>query len=172
MHKISKCLSALFVFCHLLGFSSFAFDIDFPTSPDPELTPGLLCENSKIRRYPEKIKYCERDVSKQTKDEVIEVYDRELGFKVGEMNRGDFKIDHFIPLCAGGSNAKANLWPQHKSIFVLTDRIEAFVCEILAAGKITQAEVIHIIRRVKVMPESAPDELEELQRRFLFRNPK
>ena len=139
---------------------------DFPSGPDLEITPGVLCEKPSEIRYPEKIKYCERNVSSQTKAAVIRDYDHQLGFRVGQMRREDFKIDHLIPLCAGGSNSSKNLWPQHKTIFALTDRLEGFLCEILATGKIKQIEVVKIIRRAKNNPDSAHYEYEELQRRF------
>lgn len=61
-------------------------------------------------RYPEHIAYCERDVTTQTKNDVFATYRNELGFKLDVRNRANYKIDHFIPLCAGGSNHEDNLW--------------------------------------------------------------
>lgn len=39
----------------------------FPKNPDDNLTPGALCAHADELRYPEQIKYCERDVSSSTK---------------------------------------------------------------------------------------------------------
>jgi hypothetical protein len=129
----------------------------FPTCPDLQLTPGSLCSEKKVKRYPEGVYYCSRDVDRSTKQSVIENYDRVLGFDVGTMDRGEFKIDHFIPLCAGGSNATSNLWPQHRSIYELTDPLEGEVCTHMQLGLLKQTEVIDIIRKAKAFPESAPE---------------
>ena len=65
------------------------------------------------------------------------------------MPRADFKIDHYIPLCAGGSNDESNLWPQHESVYQITDPLEPLVCEKMAAGKLTQAQAIELVRQAK-----------------------
>src|SRR5688500_1500919 len=83
----------------------------YPKHPEPDLTPGEYCNEASTLRYPERIRYCNRDVSTSTKREIIEEYDRRYGYHIGEMNRQEFKIDHFIPLCMGGSNGRRNLWP-------------------------------------------------------------
>jgi hypothetical protein len=120
------------------------------------MTPGTVCTRPDTYRYPEKIPYCERDVSSGTKWEIIHDYDREFGFRIGSMNRADFKIDHYIPLCMGGSNEVRNLWPQHKSVYVLTDGIEQKACELMAKGQLKQIDAIKIIRRAKNDLSEAP----------------
>jgi len=65
------------------------------------------------------------------------------------MDRKDFKIDHFIPLCAGGSNDPSNLWPQHKSVYEITDPVEPLICAKMAAGKLDQAYAIKLITTAK-----------------------
>jgi hypothetical protein len=119
--------------------------------PDERMTPGVLCSRNQAdtSRYPEHIPYCSRSVSSGLKRDIIAAYDRDLGYGVGRMNRGDFKIDHFIPLCMGGANERGNLWPQHKSIYVQTDLIEQRLCELMAAGQLSQADAVAKIRRVK-----------------------
>lgn len=135
----------------------------FPETPNEKLTPGDICEKPDSFRYPERIKYCERDVSKERKAAIFVSYDTELGFHTRELNRMDFKIDHYIPLCMGGSNDSENLWPQHKTIYQQTDPIEPVLCELMASGRIVQAKAISIIRHVKQNPEESAKVLEDLE---------
>lgn len=146
-------VSALFLSSSL---SLAAQDARFPTMPDAQLTPGDVCHNPDSYRYPEHIAYCSRDVDTQTKKDIIAQYDRERDFQIESMNRGDFKIDHFIPLCAGGSNERANLWPQHKSVYSITDPLEPAICNAMAAGKLTQERAIEIIKQGKTHLDQVP----------------
>lgn len=146
--------TALAVFLTFNTVSSLAFSArdtsgSFPRGPDLEMTPGSLCQRGSTFRYPEHVRYCNRDVDSKLKNEVIAEYDRELGFSVRSMPRGQFKIDHFIPLCAGGSNDRDNLWPQHKSVFTLTDPLEPLVCQKMADGRLKQADAVELIREAK-----------------------
>lgn len=129
----------------------------FPRGPVESMTPGSLCENSPIRRYPEGIVYCERDVDTQLKREIIKMYDRQFGYSIGQMNRMDFKIDHFIPLSIGGSNDISNLWPQHKSVYEKTDELEFLLSQKIAAGRIKQIEAVRVIREAKTNLDRVPD---------------
>jgi len=135
----------------------------FPTSPAPHLTPGTLCDRPSSKRYAEGIPYCERDVHSDLKREVMETYDRELGYQVTKMARGLFKIDHFIPLCMGGSNQAQNLWPQHESVYVITDDIEHLSCELMSKGRLRQAEAVAGIREAKLDLSRAPAVLARLK---------
>jgi hypothetical protein len=135
----------------------------YPTSPAPHLTPGTLCERPSSKRYAEGIPYCERDVHSDLKREVMETYDRELGYQVTKMARGLFKIDHFIPLCMGGSNQAENLWPQHESVYTITDDIEHLSCELMSKGKLRQAEAVAGIREAKLDLARAPAVLARLK---------
>lgn len=121
----------------------------FPTSPHPELTPGSLCESPTAKRYPEGIPYCARKVASELKAEIMREYDQTLGYRIQAMNRGAFKIDHYIPLCMGGSNRPDNLWPQHESVFNVTDPLEGLACDKMAQGKLRQAAAVSIIREAK-----------------------
>ncbi|MCX6130207.1 MAG: hypothetical protein NTX25_14225, partial [Proteobacteria bacterium] len=89
----------------------------YPLFPADVLTPGATCKNPSEYRYPEQIPYCDRSVSSSTKNKVIRTYDSQLQYTIASMSRNDFKIDHYIPLCMGGANDVANLWPQHKSVY-------------------------------------------------------
>lgn len=121
---------------------------NFPMGPDAALTPGALCERADTYRYPEHIKYCERDVSTDTKGGIFQKYDQ-IGFRTRSMKRQAFKIDHYIPLCAGGSNDVKNLWPQHESIYEITDKLEALICEKMAAGRLKQKDAVDLIMQAK-----------------------
>lgn len=159
----SNCLKPFFL-CSLilLGLVQAALAADFPESPDQGLTPGSLCDKPDSHRYPENIAYCSRDVSTRLKAQIFDIYRTELGYKLDLTNRKDYKIDHFIPLCAGGSNKKNNLWPQHVTIFTLTDPLEGLGCEKLALGKIRQKALIDLIRRAKEDLREVPQVLEQL----------
>jgi hypothetical protein len=135
----------------------------FPLHPDAQMTPGKLCSNGSTRRYPEGIPYCNRSVESGLKKEIFKAYDEELGFETRQMNRGDFKIDHYIPLCAGGANSVENLWPQHKSVYNITDPMEPLVCEKMAEGRLKQAEAIELIKRGKNDLDQVPEIIEYLE---------
>lgn len=127
----------------------------FPTGPVPETTPGDICQHADEIRYPERIVYCRRAVPSSRKDAVIDMYDQKFGFKIRETGRGAFKIDHYIPLCMGGSNEVQNLWPQHKSVYELTDPVEGVACQKMSEGKLLQARAIELIRQAKANPPQA-----------------
>ncbi len=147
----------LFVLFALLvvSVSSFAND-QFPIGPDQSITPGALCNRPDSHRYPEQINYCERNVDTQTKWGRFEAYDQ-LGYHTRQMDRQDFKIDHYIPLCMGGSNDIKNLWPQHKSVYTITDPLEQLLCEKMAEGKLLQRDAVRIIMQAKNHLEQVPE---------------
>lgn len=146
-----------------ISFSSFANINEYPVIPNPALTPGSLCDRPDYFRYPERIAYCKRDVSTSQKYHVIESY-RKIGFKLDPSTRSSFKVDHYIPLCAGGSNYSDNLWPQHVSVYELTDTIDELGCKKLEQGKITQKELVKLIRFVKGNLDSVPSVIQQLKR--------
>ena len=76
----------------------------------------------------------------------------------------DFKIDHLIPLCAGGANDEDNLWPQHKSVYNITDALEPVVCEKMAAGRLKQAEAVKLILQAKMHLDQVPSILKQIKR--------
>ena len=137
----------------VLSFESFAGN-PFPRIPDAAQTPGSLCSESNTYRYPEQIKYCERAVNSFDKELVFMAY-RKLGYSLSGP-RGNYKVDHFIPLCAGGSNNTDNLWPQYFTISKITDPLEPLACEVLAAGKISQKEVVDLIKEAKTNLKETP----------------
>lgn len=140
--------SLMVVYLLIVGTQVFAYGPSYPVGPNPRLTPGKICDIPREYRYPEHIAYCEREVDYETKEAVIAQYDQ-LGYRIKSMNRADFKIDHYIPLCAGGSNDPSNLWPQHKSIYAVTDPVEPLICAKMAAGRLRQSDAIKLIVRAK-----------------------
>ena len=130
--------------------------------PDARLTPGELCSTPTAHRYPEQINYCERDVVYEMKMEVFDLY-RAAGYKLNPGDRNKYKIDHYIPLCAGGANTVENLWPQHYSIYAITDSIEELACAKLKLGKLTQAKTVEILKKVKNNLSLAPEVTKTLQ---------
>jgi hypothetical protein len=132
-----------------------AYDNRFPQGPDLTETPGKLCNKSGTTRYAERVSYCSRNVDSSLKAEIIKHYDIAFGYQIRAMNRADFKIDHLIPLCAGGSNDEDNLWPQHKSVYEITDPLEPLICEKMAAGSLSQAEAVRLIIYAKTHLDEA-----------------
>jgi hypothetical protein len=147
-----------------LSFAQTTFAANFPLGPDMTETPGKLCSNGSVRRYPEGILYCERDVDTYTKNAVIMKYDNMFGYRIHTMKRADFKIDHFIPLCAGGANSEENLWPQHKSVYAITDPLEPLLCQKMSEGKLLQADAVKLVTRAKLNLKEVPEIIKSLNR--------
>jgi hypothetical protein len=159
-----KNLFVFFALCSVLPFSASAVQDRFPISPNEQLTPGSLCERPDQKRYPEGIAYCARKVKGELKREVMQEYDEKLGYKTTSMQRSAFKIDHFIPLCMGGSNKPDNLWPQHVSVYNVTDPLEPLFCEKMAQGKLRQADAVGLVRRAKRNLDEVPAILDQVAR--------
>lgn len=141
-----------FVFLVLILLPSISIagrDSRFPDGPNEQITPGSVCQDADRYRYPEQIAYCERDVHSELKRAIIAKYDRLFGYRIQSMDRQAFKIDHYIPLCMGGSNEADNLWPQHKSVYEITDPLEQLLCEKMAHGSLRQADAIDLIKKAK-----------------------
>jgi hypothetical protein len=134
----------------------------YPQNPILTVTPGSYCTHPDTYRYPEHIPYCNRDVKTGEKWKVINEYNK-LGFKIDDSNRNQFKIDHLIPLCMGGSNEIDNLWPQHQTVYVITDPLEGVACEKMADGKLLQKHAVELLMQAKMHLDQAPEILKELQ---------
>ena len=138
----------------------------YPIGPDGSKTPGKTCEHADEYRYAERIAYCNRNVDGQTKVLIIQEYYRDLGFSVGKMPRTDFKIDHYIPLCMGGSNSEDNLWPQYKKVYEITDPLEGKLCQLMSNGTMRQAAAMALIREAKNDLARAPEIDKDLDRQL------
>ena len=154
-------LRSLFVLSFLFQSLVFASGA-FPEGPELKETPGTLCLRG-VKRYPENITYCERDVTSDLKKQIIRMYDQEFGYNIQRLPRDQFKIDHFIPLSIGGSNSITNLWPQHRSVYEITDPIETLLSEKISSAKIKQVDAIRLVREVKMNLSKAPEVIRYLQ---------
>jgi len=150
-----KFLALTALLLSLVSFQTALAD-NFPKGPVEQMTPGALCSHPDSYRYPEKVPYCSRNVSSDLKARVIEDYDRRFGFKIGQMPRSQFKIDHYIPLCMGGANEAANLWPQHQSVYTITDPLEEALCGKMAEGRLQQKEAVELIKEAKNHLDEVP----------------
>lgn len=142
-------VSALVLASTFLASTAFAA-LDFPFVPDPTMTEGSLCDprdpDFERYRYQQKIAYCQRNVSRETKTRIYEVYG------VPAKCRGEYTIDHFIPLSIGGDNSVANLWPEHKSIKALRKELETELYKNVSSGAMSQDEAVKIITEAKWNP--------------------
>ena len=72
----------------------------------------------------------------ERRDEVLIRY----GLRPGQ--HPDYQIDHLIPLCLGGSDDFANLWPQPRRSIEPTwnaeakDRLERHMCDLVCKGQL------------------------------------
>ena len=157
--QVKALIAILVIFSGLSSFSQI--NSSFPNQPDASLTPGVLCTTPNSIRYPERIPYCERNVTTEMKWTVMNAYMTKYHFRIDAKNRYEFKIDHFIPLCMGGANSVKNLWPQYKDVYEQTDQLEFVLCQNLSEGKITQAQAIKKIKLGKLNLDQAPGLIKE-----------
>ena len=77
-----------------------------PIRPDPARTPGdtleVSLEDIRTPGYSKRV----RDVPVAVKRQVYASYG------ITHWNKGEYEVDHLIPLSIGGSNSTRNLWPQ------------------------------------------------------------
>jgi hypothetical protein len=122
----------------------------FPFVPDPALTQGSICDENdpdfERHRYAEQIPYCGRNVSGWTKRQVYINYGVDLACK------GEYTIDHFIPLSIGGTNRIDNLWPEPKSVKSLRQNLEMHLFRAVESGRMSQKEAIMNIQDAKWNP--------------------
>ena len=114
------------------------------THPNAQSTPGLLCRSTdpdfSNYDYPERIPRCNRNVNTDEKMAVAQAYGN-----IPQSEWPKYEFDHLIPLCAGGSNSAANLWPQPLTEAHLKDKIENEVCIAMKLGNMTQAQAVQKI---------------------------
>ena len=119
--------------------------------PDPKTPPGdhatlsvedltkTYADNCPGNKTPCSYSKDHRDVNKA---EHVKIYD-EYNVPQEHRNIQHGEVDHFSPLCAGGSNDGKNLWYQPVTNewngknygFKEKDKLEAFICRQIVAGK-------------------------------------
>jgi hypothetical protein len=124
--------------------------------PNPDLTPGLAATLKVSDLTKEYSDHCpahkttctysqdHRDVNRAAH---VEVYDK-YNVPDSERNIRHGEVDHFWPLCAGGSNDERNLWYQPKENewngenlgFKEKDWLEAEICKKIKAGDLDPQE--------------------------------
>ncbi len=122
-----------------------------PVVPDEILTPGDFCDESdrdfKEFRYAEKMPYCKRNVSTNSKTRIYEQY------KVAIKCKHRYTIDHFVPLALGGNNDQKNLWPEHVLVKATREKLEMELYHAVDQGQISLDEAVQIIVREKTQLE-------------------
>lgn len=168
--RVQTLVMLCFLSLSTLAFGQYSADIQvpqqnsqFPIGPDAGVTPGSLCTHPTQHRYPENIAYCSRNVESDLKRELIREYDQKFGYSIESMDRQKFKIDHYIPLCAGGSNEADNLWPQHVSVYTITDPLEALICQKMSDGVLSQKDAVDTIRNAKNNLAEVPEIISRVQ---------
>ena len=96
--------------------------------PDPKLTPGKIARKDKDRN----------GVTEEMERHVFARY------HIPWRRRGEFKVDHLIPIELGGADAVDNLWPQSLSPRPYNahrkERLTRRLLALVAAGKMTLAQ--------------------------------
>jgi uncharacterized protein YgiM (DUF1202 family) len=124
--------------------------------PNPNMTPGLaatLSVDDLTRTYtdncPDSKPSCTYSQDHRNVPASVhkKVYD-EYNVPPDQRNIKDGEVDHFYPLCAGGSNDISNLWYQPaigdwngKDFgYHAKDKLEAYICVQIKANKLTPKE--------------------------------
>ena len=139
--KTLACVLGVYVsLCLFIPRSALAKGGNGYTAPDDSLTPGALCTDSDDDfdqyDYPEQVARCTRNVDESEKADIGDAYG------IDQSDWSDYEFDHLIPLCAGGSNAPENLWPQPIDEAKEKDKLEDSVCRRMKAGTLTQANAV------------------------------
>ena len=117
----------------------------YPTYPDPKLTPGDIVnypiEKICVSGYSDE----ERHVTNSRKKEVYAEY----GVPYPQP-KGSYEVDHFMPVCIGGSNEMSNLWLQPAQPYPgyhEKDQLEQYLCRAVCRdGKMTIQEAQNLFR--------------------------
>ena len=112
-----------------------------PSRPDPALTPGKVATTDvrEVCATEDNLSYSRRH--RATSHELKSWVFREYGIEPPQgYARTEWEIDHRIPLCLGGADEAANLWPQNRTTFPKKDRLEAHACREVCAGRLSLVE--------------------------------
>ena len=102
--------------------------------PDPACTPGavfpVIEEDICVKGYTRRVRY----VTAKTKSLVYQEYG------ITSHVKGEYEVDHFIPLELGGSNDLKNLWPEPaepRPGFHEKDKVENYLHQQVCEGQMT-----------------------------------
>ena len=105
--------------------------------PDPTCTPGVVFQVTKedicVKGYTSRVRY----VTARTKALVYQEYG------ITSHAKGEYEVDHFIPLELGGSNDLKNLWPEPaepRPGFHEKDWVENYLHDQVCANQMSLAE--------------------------------
>lgn len=101
-------------------------DPAYPEIPDDSLTPGAIATTSQaeVCAFGGSLSYSQ--AHRQTSYQLKEWIFREYGMEPPDRTeRGQWEVDHRVPLCLGGADVAANLWPQNAATYHDKDALEA-----------------------------------------------
>ena len=137
MRPFFPCLLAVSLFigstCSLIAQSP-PVATSAPAMPDPKLTPGdtlpVTLADIQVKGYSAKV----RDVPIAVKRQVYASYG------IAHWAKGEYEVDHLIPLSLGGSNSTKNLWPESYLTSPwnahVKDQLEYKLLTLVRAGKV------------------------------------
>ena len=119
----------------------------YPETPNIAISPGDICtindKDFQEFRYVENIPYCKRNVSSSRRLRIYDIY------KIPLEDRGDFTIDHIVPLSLGGSNSNLNLWPEHKEVKAKRPKLEVCLYYLIKDNLINQETAVNFVLIIK-----------------------
>jgi hypothetical protein len=134
--------ASVFLAICLLSIFAAAADPTWPSRPDPALTPGKVATTDlrEVCAIDGDMSYSRRH--RTTTAALKSWVFREYGIEPPNepAARGEWEIDHLVPLCLGGADEAANLWPQNKATSRKKDRLEAQACREVCAGRLSLSE--------------------------------
>lgn len=100
--------------------------------PDPVLTPGAIASTDQAEVCAFGYAKSHRQTPNALKDAVARAY--------GLTSRRDVEMDHRIPLCLGGADTAANLWPQPLPEARAKDVLERETCKAVCNGSMSLSD--------------------------------
>jgi hypothetical protein len=131
---MNKALSALLIAAAMGAASVYVLADDMPARPDKTLTPGAVADTDVGA-------VCAPGYSKAHRTPLsapgeYERYVRVMNaYGVPRASWRSYQMDHLIPLCLGGADVEANMWPEKWSQARDKDAQEVKVCRQVCAGE-------------------------------------
>jgi hypothetical protein len=134
-----RLIIAASVFFGICLFSIFATaaDLAWPTHPNRMLTPGKAATTNvhEVCAREGDLSYSRRH--RTTPHALKSWVFHEYGIEPPQGRaRGEWEVDHLIPLCLGDADEAANLWPQNEATYRQKDWLEAHACREVCAGRL------------------------------------